>query len=134
MNIDPDILTSDNSLLEDINDEEIDQILADSVADQEPADENSETMAGEEFDVANGTDGEKALDKLASVHCAFNKNDIQFWFCQLEGQLELRDVQSQWLKRMALLACLPVEIQEDVRDLLMLKSPGRHRHLQTTQD
>ena len=56
----------------------------------------------ENFDVENGTDGDKALDKLGGVRCPFTKTDIDFWFSQFESQLEVIGVKSQWVKRLAL--------------------------------
>ena len=73
------------------------------------------------FQAADGKDGDKALDKLGSVQCPFNKDDLDFWFCEFEGQLELIDVQSQWLKRTALQRFLPIEIKEEVKTLLMVQ-------------
>ena len=49
----------------------------------------------EDFDVENGQDGEKAIEKLGGVQCPFSKSDIEFWFSQLETQLTLVEVKSQ---------------------------------------
>ena len=75
----------------------------------------------EDFDVENGQDGEKAIEKLGGVQCPFSKSDIEFWFSQLETQLTLVEVKSQWLKRIAVQRFLPVEVQEEVRGLLTIK-------------
>ena len=48
------------------------------------------------------------------------KDDIEFWFGQLEGQLEVIEIKSQWLKRIAVQRFLPPEIQEEVKGLLSL--------------
>ena len=74
-----------------------------------------------DFDTENGTDGEKALDKLGSIKCPFDKSDIEFWFCELEGQLETIGVKSQWVKRIALQQFLPVEIRAEVKSLLKIQ-------------
>ena len=38
-----------------------------------------------DFDAENGIDGKSALSELKSVQCPFMKDDIVFWFGQLEG-------------------------------------------------
>ena len=58
----------------------------------------AKTMA-EEFDVENGTDNEKAMDKLGSVQCPFSKEEIEFWFCEFESQLEVIGVKAQGTKK-----------------------------------
>ena len=73
-----------------------------------------------DFDTENGTDGKSALSELKSVQCPFMKDDIVFWFGQLEGQLEVIEVKSQWMKRIALQRFLPAEIQSEVKSLLSL--------------
>ena len=88
-----------------------------------PASEISELLAIDnmtEFQSENGEDGATAMDNLRSVQCPFNKEDIEFWFSQLEGQLEVISIKSQWLKRIALQRFLPVEIQSDVKSLFKL--------------
>ena len=90
----------DPNIFEGAVDEEVSEDILDEI-DDDVAD----------FDVENGTDGDKALDKLGSVRCPFNKNDIEFWFTQVESQLEVIGVKSQWVKRLALCGLLPVEIQ-----------------------
>ena len=40
-----------------------------------------------EFDQENGVDSATALENIRSVQCPFNKEDIVFWFSQLEDQL-----------------------------------------------
>ena len=74
----------------------------------------------EDFDVENGVDAEKALDKLGSLKVPFDKEDLEFWFSELEGQLEVIGVKSQWLKRIALQQFLPIEIRTEVKSLLKL--------------
>ena len=50
-------------------------------------DSNDITMA--DFEAENGTDWDKAMDKLGTVKCEFSKDDIEFWFSELESQLEV---------------------------------------------
>ena len=73
------------------------------------------------FDIENGVDGDKAIDKLNTVVCPFDKDDIEYWFSELEMQLALIDVKSQWLKRLAVQRFLPVEIRHEVRDLMLIQ-------------
>ena len=73
-----------------------------------------------DFDTENGTDGEKALGKLGSIKCEFDKNDIEYWFSELEGQLEVIEVKSQWLKRTALQRFLPPEIKAEAKTLFKI--------------
>ena len=72
------------------------------------------------FDVANGTDGDKAISQIQSIQVPFTREDIDFWFCELETQLTIIDVRSQWLKRIALQRVLPPEIRQEVKALLIL--------------
>ena len=79
---------------------------------------DQEIMA--DFDTENGVDGKSALSDLKAVICPFIKDDIEFWFGQLEGQLEVIEIKSQWLKRIAIQRFLPPEIQTEVKSLLTL--------------
>ena len=107
LEIDPDIFT-DDSEIEILSAEEESRLLAEDI-----------DIMAESFEVENGTDGDKAVEKLGTLQCPFSK-DIRFWFSQLETQLEIIGVKSQWVKRLALQRILPIEIQEDVKSLLML--------------
>ena len=73
------------------------------------------------FEDENEADGKSALDKLGSVKCEFSKDDIEFWFSELEGQMEAIEIKSQWTKRLALLRFLPAEIKQEVKSLLVLQ-------------
>ena len=68
-----------------------------------------------DFERENVDDDEKAMDNLRSVQCPFNKEDIEFWFSQLEDQLTLIGVKKQWTKKIALVRFLPAEIQIQVK-------------------
>ena len=105
LNLDPDIFAEDQPLVQ-ISDKEIENILTEEVM--------------EDFEVENGTDGEKALDKLGTLKCEFDKTDLEYWFSELEGQLETIEVKSQWLKRTALQRYLPAEMKLEVKSLLKL--------------
>ena len=80
--------------------------------------ETSVTMV--DFDAENADDSASAMDNLRSVHCPFNKSDIEFWFSQLEDQLTLIGVKRQWTKKIALSRFLPPEIQTEVKSLMKL--------------
>ena len=73
-----------------------------------------------DFDQENENDSATAMDNLRSVQCPFNKEDIEFWFSQLEDQLTLIGVKKQWTKKIALVRFLPPEIQNQVKSLLKL--------------
>ena len=79
-----------------------------------------EIVAVMDFETENGVDGEKALDKLGSIKLEFDKSDIEMWFSELEGQLEVIEVKSQWLKRTALQRFLPLEIKSEAKSLFKL--------------
>ena len=76
LRLDPDIF----STAADITEEEANEILAEIMA--------------EPFQIENGTDGEKAMEKLSSIQVPFDKEDIGYWFSQIEGQMEMISVKS----------------------------------------
>ena len=104
LNIDPDLFEEKKSVT--IPESEILDVL--NEADLLTADI---TMA--DFETENGVDGEKALDKLGSIKLEFDKEDIEMWFSELEGQLEVIEVKAQWTKRTALQRFLPLEIKSE---------------------
>ena len=57
---------------------------------------------------------------MKTVQCPFIKDDVEFWFSQLEGQLTVIEIKSQWSKRIAVQRFLPPEIQFHVKGLLKL--------------
>ena len=104
-NIAPDIFDGTDS--ESVLIENVDELL-----------DLSDNMA--EFDTINGTDSATAMENLKSVQCPFELSDIEYWFTEFELQLTLIDVQSQWLKRLALQRFLPPEIRQEVKTLFKL--------------
>ena len=72
------------------------------------------------YDRANTKDGDKAQDQARSIRLEFEPNDIKFWFSQLEGEMLLASVGSQWLKKTILQRNLPNKQKEDVKSYLML--------------
>ena len=118
LEIDPEILQGEDV---SVAESEIDQLLADETVDNQIQPAGAGTMAQvEDFDLENGTDGDKVMDKLGSIRCEFTKDDIAFWFTEFETQLEVIDVKAQWTKRIALQRFLPAEIKQEVKTLLLL--------------
>ena len=74
-----------------------------------------------DFDKENEEDSKTAMDNLRTVQCPFNKEDIEFWFSQLEDQLTLIGVKKQWTKKIALVRFLPPDIQIEVKSLLKMQ-------------
>ena len=108
LDLDPEIFSGPD-LLEELSKNTIDQLLED--AEDIPA-----AMA--DFATENGDDGDDAMRAMLSVKCEFDKEDIAFWFTELESQLEVIEVKSQWTKRVALQRFLPVEIKHKIKALL----------------
>ena len=110
LDIDPTILDGDEV---SVAESEIEYLLAD--------DSTNPVNAMEDFETENGVDGEKVMDKLGSIKCEFTKDDIEFWFSELETQLEVIEVKSQWTKRIALQRFLPADIKQEVKSLLVIQ-------------
>ena len=73
-----------------------------------------------DFDAENGVDGDKAQEHARSIRVEFNASKIGFWFSELEGEMVMASVKSQWLKRTVLQRNLPTKQKEDVMALLTL--------------
>ena len=73
-----------------------------------------------DFDVENGVDGEKAQDYARAIKIEFEPNDIRFWFSQLETEMGMSSIRSQWLKKSVLQRNLPNKQKEDVKSYLIL--------------
>ena len=73
-----------------------------------------------EFDAENGVDGDKAQEHARSIKVEFSAADINFWFSELEGEMVIASVKSQWLKKTILQRNLPTRQKEDVKSLLTL--------------
>ena len=83
-----------------------------------------EVAAMVDFDAENKEDGEKSQDYARSIKVDFNKQDIVYWFSELEGEMEMASVGSQWLKRTILQRNLPQKQKEDVKAYLSLPKSG----------
>ena len=73
-----------------------------------------------DYDAENENDGDKAQDYARSIKIEFEPNDIVFWFSQLEGEMLMATVKSQWLKKTILQRNLPNRQKEDVKSYLEL--------------
>ena len=73
-----------------------------------------------DFDAENGVDGEKAQDHARHIKMDFDQSDVKFWFSQLEAEMEMGDIKSQWLKKTVLQRNLPNKQREDVKSYLLL--------------
>ena len=59
------------------------------------------------FDVEDTADGDKASDNAHHIKVEFDANNIKFWFVQLEDEMLMAGINSQWLKRSVLQRNLP---------------------------
>merc|ERR1712026_566470 len=67
----------------------------------------------------NGPDPEDVYAKADGIRVPYDKNDPIYWFRRLEIQMEIREIQSQFWKRVVLETNLPAEINETIKDLLI---------------
>ena len=74
-----------------------------------------------DFEDENAQDGDKALEYSRTLVMPFSKDDIAFWFTQIENEMLTCTIKSQWMKRVVLVKNLPPEVQADVKALLRLK-------------
>ena len=74
----------------------------------------------EDFDTENGQDGAKASELGRTIKVEFSATDIKFWFAELEAEMTMASVKSQWLKKTILQRNLPTKQKEDVKSLLTL--------------
>ena len=72
---------------------------------------SGEPVVMTDFDVENGQEGDKAQEHARSIKVDFNPTNISFWFAELEGEMTMASVKSQWLKRTLLQRNLPVKQQ-----------------------
>ena len=79
-----------------------------------------EKNAAETKTVEEKEDGAKAQEYARSIKVEFNPADINFWFSQLEDEMLMASVGSQWLKKTILQRNLPLKQKEDVKALLVL--------------
>ena len=83
---------------------------------------NHDNQAGEvDYDLQDTADSARAVESSGRVILQINLEDITFWFSELESEMLLAGVGSQWLKLSVLRKNLPVKQREDVKSLLRLK-------------
>ena len=82
-----------------------------------------------DFDREDGQDGDKANDQARQIKVEFSAGDIRFWFAQLEDEMMLASVCSQWLKKTVLQRNLPVKQKEDIKSLLTLTKTNAGQHI-----
>ena len=73
------------------------------------------------YDVEDKADGDKTADQARSIKLEFDSVDIKFWFAQLEDEMVMASVGSQWLKKTVLQRNLPIKQKEDVKSMLTLQ-------------
>ena len=73
-----------------------------------------------EFDHENGQDGAKASELGRQIKVEFSATDIKFWFAELEAEMVMASIKSQYLKKTVLQRNLPTKQKEDVKSLLTL--------------
>ena len=73
------------------------------------------------FDQENGQDGDKSTDLARAIKIEFEPHDIKFWFAQLEAEMDMAAIKSQWMKKTVLQRNLPNKQKEDVKAFLLLQ-------------
>ena len=96
--------------------------------------ENAAEMAGEDdvpvdYDTEEKADGAKAQELARTVKVEFDPADIRFWFSQLEDEMLMATIGTQWLKKTVLQRNLPVKQKEDVKELLTLPKTQAGAHI-----
>ena len=73
------------------------------------------------FAEENGVDGEDVYTKADGIKVPYCKTDPTYWFRRLEIQMQIRKIKSQFWKRVVLEANLPPELNEQIKDYLILE-------------
>ena len=73
-----------------------------------------------DFEAENGQDGAKASELGRQIKVEFSVSDIKFWFAELEAEMVMATIKSQYLKKTVLQRNLPVKQKSDVKALLTL--------------
>ena len=81
------------------------------------------------YDQADTRDGEKAQDYARSIKIEYEPANIKFWFSQLEGEMLMATVGSQWLKKTILQRNLPNKQKMDVMSSLTLSQEEAGNHI-----
>ena len=73
-----------------------------------------------EFELEDSQDGAKASELGRQIKVEFSETDVRFWFAELEAEMTMATIKSQWLKKTVLQRNLPTKQKEDVKALLTL--------------
>ena len=73
-----------------------------------------------DFDAENKDDAATSQSEARSIKVEWDSTDVKFWFSQLEGEMLMASVGSQWLKKTILQRNLPNKQKEDVKAYLSL--------------
>ena len=97
-------------------DNAVEDVVIDPAAD--PANPVVPKVIMVDFDMEDAADATEFQSKLSNLKLDFDQSDVEFWFEQLEMHLFSAGVKSQWTKRLLLHKQLPVNIVQEVKDLL----------------
>merc|ERR1711951_81639 len=78
-----------------------------------------QTAVSMAFADENGPDPADVHTKAATIRVPYDNNDPIYWFRRLEIQMEIREIKSQFWKRIVLESNLPPDINETIKDLLI---------------
>ena len=73
-----------------------------------------------DFDSLDEVEAPETLGKIANVKVPWMADDIPYWFSEVEMQMELYNVKSQWIKRIILNNNLPENIRSQIKDLAII--------------
>merc|ERR1712102_110279 len=73
------------------------------------------------FDTIDAVDGADSLGKLSQVKVPWDPEDVEYWFTELELQIELFSIKSQWVKRVILANNLPENVRSQLKDILKVQ-------------
>ena len=85
--------------------------------------------AAAEFDRADANDGDRAQEHARHIKMDFDPNDVVFWFSQLEAEMTMASVNSQWMKKTVLQRVLPNKQKEDVKEYLIKTKANAGAHI-----
>ena len=103
------------------------EVQADNMPNNQPAAPAAPVAVN--YDIEEKEDGEKAADQARHIKIDFSTSDIRFWFAQLEDEMVMASVGSQWLKKTVLQRNLPIKQKEDVKAFLTLQKAQAGPHL-----
>ena len=69
----------------------------------------------------NGVDTDDVTTRADGIKVPYCKSDPVYWFRRLEIQMQIRKIKSQFWKRVVLEANLPPELNEQIKDYLILE-------------